>query len=248
MRPANLIPPEERRDRGSGLRAAPVAYIVVGALLLALGGLTLLMTTNNQISDHKGEITAAEQQTASAEARVAELASYTKFHSAAAARTQTVTNLANSRFDWEKVMRQMALISPSDIWLTSLSGSVRSGVSVGGAESVSLRSEVPGPALSISGCALSQTAVANYVTELKEIEGVTRVGLQTSDLAGTESGSGSSSSGCAGLGTVTFQAVAAFDAAPIPTDIIGGEALAEAPVEESTTEGESESSESTEGE
>ena len=240
MRPANLIPPEERRDRGSGLRAAPFAYIVVGALLLAIGGLALLATTNTQISDHKAEIADAQQRTTVAEQKASELATYTSFHSTAAARQQTVTNLANSRFDWEKVMREMALVTPPDVWLTSLSGSVRSGVTVGGGESIALRSEVPGPALSIEGCATEQAAVARYVTELKEIEGVTRVGLQTS----TREGSGSGAN-CAGHGTVAFQVVAAFDAAPIPAEVVGGEP--EEVIAESTTEGESSES-STEGE
>jgi Tfp pilus assembly protein PilN len=246
MRPANLIPPEERRSRGGGLRAAPLAYIIVGALLLAIGGLAMLATTDNQISDQKAEIAETEQQTTVAEQKVSELATYTSFHATATARQQTITNLANSRFDWEKIMRQMALVTPPDVWLVSLSGSVRSGVTVGGGENIALRSEVPGPALSIEGCAVEQAAVANYVTELKEIEGVTRVGLQTSTREG--SSGGESGSNCVGHGTVAFQIVAAFDAAPIPAEIIGSGA--EEVVEESTTEGESsESSESsTEGE
>lgn len=246
MRPANLIPPEERRSSAAGLRAAPVAYIIVAALLLAIGGVALLTVAGNEVSEHKTEVAEAEQQTSAAEARASELAAYTSFRAATKARTETITNLANSRFGWEKVLRQVALVQPHDIQLTDFGASVRSGVSVGGSEGSGLRAGVAGPALVLVGCGDSLNDVANYVTELKEIEGVTRVGLQTTSAAGNGESSAtavSAASGCGSPKEIDFQLVAAFDAAPIPAEAT---APVEAPVETTSSEGEGESSESSE--
>lgn len=237
MRPANLMPVEERPAHGPGFRSAPVAYVIVAALLLALGAVILMVTTDNQISSRKAEVAEAHQQIERAEARGRNLAPYTQFHQVSTQRDLTISNLAKSRFDWEKVMRQLALILPPSIFLTNLTGTARPDVSVGGGETVALRSSVPGPALTLVGCARSQDAVAGFITDLKDIDGVTRVGVQNSEnseAGGSESASGS----CGSL--VQFQMVVAFDAAPIPANIAGGEAEAPAAEPTESTEASSE--------
>jgi len=153
MRPVNLIPEEERRDRRGPMRGGPLAYIVLGALLAALAAVTVLVVTNNQIADSKTEITSLNADIAAANARAAESAAFTQFHEVSAQRAETIANLANSRFDWEKVVRQLSLVTPSDVWLTNLTGTVKPGVSVDGAASIAMRESVPGPALQIEGVA-----------------------------------------------------------------------------------------------
>jgi Tfp pilus assembly protein PilN len=239
VRPANLIPTEQR-ERRQGIRSAPLAYLLVGALLIALGAVTLMVVTDNQIATRKNEVVEAKRKTAAAEAVASQLTPYTQFHSTATQRTATITNLANSRFDWVKVMRQLAVIQPRNVWLSNLTGTVRPDVSVGGGESIGLRATIPGPALSIAGCATGQEAVADFVASLKDIDGVTRVGLQSS--GGNSESASASGAEC---GNTPFQLVVAFDAAPIPVPIGGsGEELA--PEVPAPVEGESESTESTE--
>jgi len=228
MRPVNLIPPEERPGERKPMRGGPLAYIIVGALAAAVIGVAVLAVTSNQISDSKAEIATLESETAAVEARAKALDAYTQFHDVSAQRTATVTSLADSRFDWQRVMRELALILPSDVWLTNLTGTAANGVTVEGAASVSLREGVPGPALELVGCATSQDAVAGFVQVLKEIDGVTRVGVQSSTVGTSgESTSGSSSSASATCKTrdfiAQFQMVAAFDAAPIASTTSEGE-------------------------
>ena len=67
MRPVNLIPVEERRGGGAKMRGGPLAYIVVGALVALLAGVTLLVITSNQISTSKAEVTRLENENAAAE-------------------------------------------------------------------------------------------------------------------------------------------------------------------------------------
>ncbi len=230
MRPVNLIPSEERPGERRPMRGGPLAYIVVGALAAAVIGVAVLAVTDNQIAGSKAEIATLEDERATVEARAQALASYTQFHTLQEQRVATVASLADSRFDWQRVMRELALILPSDVWLTNLTGTATSGASVEGAGSVALRSSIPGPALELIGCARSQDAVAGFVQALKEIDGVTRVGMQSSvvgSAAGSAASSASVSGNCQTRDFIAqFQMVAAFDAAPIRVETSESEVAA----------------------
>jgi len=236
MRPVNLIPSEDRRDGTRPLRSGPLAYIVVGALALAVIGVSLLVVTDNQISERTAEASTLENETAAVEAKAQELAAYTQFHEVTESRVATVASLADSRFDWERVMRELALILPGDVWLTNLTGTVSPAVAPENAATVSLRAGIAGPALEIVGCGRSQNAVAGFIQALKDIDGVTRVGVQNSSLGSGSGGNGGGSNASATCQTkdfiAQFQMVAAFDAAPVNTEA-GGEG---APVEAAPTE------------
>lgn len=225
MRPVNLIPPDERSGERRPMRGGPLAYVIVGALAAAVIGVAVLAMTSNQIADSKAEIATLEEETQAVEARTQALSAYTQFHLLSAQRKETVAGLANSRFDWQRVMQELALILPSNVWLTTLTGTASPGVSVEGSASISLRQNVPGPALELVGCASSQDAVAGFVQALEEIDGVTRVGVQSSALPESSGGSASSgSSSCQSKDFIPqFQMVAAFDAAPVTANESEGE-------------------------
>lgn len=250
MRPVNLIPPEQRRGEQAQLRTGPLMYIVLGGLALVLIGVALLVTTENRISDSKAEVATLKHEDALAEAKAKRLAAYSQFRTLAEQRIDTVRSLAESRFDWERVMRELALVLPDDVWLTSLTASATPSSSVGGGEggASGLRGGIAGPALEMSGCAAGQEGVAGFVSALKDIDGVTRVGVQTSELAskGSEAGSGEGGGGdCRTRSSIAqFSLVVAFDAAPIQSEE-GEEAIGTTATTETTS---SESSESSEGE
>lgn len=232
MRPVNLIPAGDRQGDERPLRTGPVAYIVLGALVLALAGVTMLVLTNNKVSDRKSELAQVQQEDAAEKARAESLASYTQFAALHEERVQTISSLADSRFDWERVMHELSLILPRDVWLTSLEASASAESGEGGS-SGALNGSITGPSLAIVGCAAGQDAVAGFVTALKDIDGVTRVGVESSELASEEEGAGSttdsgseggSSSDCRTRAFIAeFSLVVAFDAAPVP---VGGEEAA----------------------
>lgn len=227
MRPVNLIPLEDRPGERRPLRGGPLAYVLVGALAAAVIGVATLAITNNQIAESKAEIATLESETAAAEARAQELSAYTEFHSVSEQRTATVSSLAESRFDWQRVMEELALVLPDDVWLTNLTGTASPQVTVEGGGSVSLRTTVPGPALELTGCATGQEAVAGFIQALKEIDGVTRVGVPESSLGSSpSSGGGASAAGgtCQTRNFIAaFQMVVAFDAAPVSANLGGSE-------------------------
>src|SRR6478609_813397 len=245
MRPVNLIPLADRRGDNAPLRTGPLAYFALGALVLALAGVSLLVLANNDVSDRKSELSQVKQEDADAKARAESLAPYAQFAALHEQRLQTIASLADSRFDWERVMRELSLILPHDVWLSSLDASA--GSEAGGSSSSassgggSLSGSITGPSLAISGCAAGHDAVAGFVTALKDIDGVTRVGVESSELGEAQEGAGSTSGSSSGEGggdcqtrsfIASFHLIVAFDAAPVP-NLESEEAAPVSPTEKS---------------
>jgi Tfp pilus assembly protein PilN len=224
MRPVNLIPADERRGLGRS-RTGPVAYLIVGALTAVLAGVALLVSTTNTISEREAEISRLEVEKASAQARAESMSAFAEFAAMEQARTETVSSLARSRFDWERVLRELALVIPGDVWLIDLTGtvspdvSVEAGSSSGASSTESSRGQIAGPALELVGCAAGHESVARFVAALRDIDGVTRVGLTTSerpDDAGAETGTGGGGDDCRVRDFISkFEITVAFDEVPV---------------------------------
>ncbi len=221
MRPINLIPLEERRGEQAPLRSGGLAYVLIGALVAVLVGVTALVLVSNQISERESEIARLEVEDAREKARAESLAAYTQFREMSEQRTMTVASLADSRFDWERVMRELALVLPKTAWLVELTASAGGSAETGEGGS-GLAAAAVGPTLELSGCATGQEAVAGFVTALKDIDGVTRVGVQSSELGEEDAGGGGGGGSDSGDECRTrsfiakFEIVVAFDAAPVP--------------------------------
>ncbi len=240
MRPVNLIPPEERPGGRKPMRSGPLAYIVVGALAAAVIAITALVVTENKVSESKAEVTQLKHEQARITAKAQELSAYTQFTSVREQRLATVTSLANSRFDWARILHELALVMPADVQLTSLSGNAAPGV--GGGAGIGMRSQISGPALEMVGCAPSQPAVAGFIESIKTMDGVTRVGVPQSTMSGEGGGNATTAGSCGSGRSAQFQLIAAFDAAPVPLVETGEEV---APTPEATAEATSESTSET---
>jgi Tfp pilus assembly protein PilN len=228
MRPVNLIPPEQRRGGKAPLRTGVLGYVIVAIMAVALAGVTAVVLTGNQITDRKAEVSTLQSQVTQAQARAEQLSRYEQFASLQQARQDTVSSLAKSRFDWERVLRELALVMPSDVWLTGLTASA-SGDSSSGSSSSSSSSDtssIQGPSIDMHGCASSHDAVASFLASLRDIDGVTRATVMSSDAqddsGASTSSTGSSASSNAGSGSgtcssrglvVSFEIIIAFDGA-----------------------------------
>lgn len=202
MRAVNLIPVEERRG-GSG--AAGKSGGAVYGVLAVLGLLVVLASgwavANKSVKDNTAELARINTEVQAAEARAGELAPYTQFASLRAKRVETVRQLASSRFDWGHALREVARTIPDNAWLTSLNGTVAPGAGSGGGSgggAGGLRSAMAAPAIEVVGCTTSQRSVAKVLAAMRQIDGVQRVALSSSEkVAGTSGagGGGSSNSG-----------------------------------------------------
>ena len=188
MRPVNLIPPEERRG-GTPVRTGPIAYLLVGALAIALAAVTMVVLANNKIGDRKAEIAQLTQQEAAARSQADELQTFINFSDTERQRTDTIRALANSRFDWERIMRELSLVLPSDV---SLINFVATAPSAASADSSTAVGAPTVPNLELTGCAQGHDGVAGFLSALRDIDCVTSVDLQSSERTTVDANSGSS--------------------------------------------------------
>jgi Tfp pilus assembly protein PilN len=152
------------------------------------------------------------------QAEVARLNSYEQFEKLAEARAATVREIASSRFDWHGALSDLSKVVPSNTSLQSLVATVSSTASSGGSSAGSggaVRSAIDAPAFELKGCTGTQDEVAQLMSRLRLINGVTRVTLEDSSKGsagapGTQvSSAGPSGAGCPANGP-TFDMVVFF--------------------------------------
>jgi Tfp pilus assembly protein PilN len=226
MRAVNLIPAEQRGGSAVGAGRSEGAAFAVLALL---GGIAVLAAlygmAHHQIASRRTQIATVTAQAQRAQTEAARLAPYTSFIALREQRTQAVSQLVDSRFDWAHVFHEFGRVLPSDISISSLTGTVGSTTAGGapvapaappasasaarGAASTVSSATPPGsvPTFVLTGCASSQPAVAQMLERLRLIDGVGSVTLQSSTK-------GSSASGGCPAESPVFSVLIAFDALP----------------------------------
>ena len=205
MRPVNLLPARYRPARASGGRSG-IGYIATGALAVVLLMVVLYVVTQNGINDAKDKTAKAQAQQQEAQARIGSLQSYGDFAALKQSREAAVRGLAEVRFDWERAMREIALVLPKNVYLTSFTAQA-TGADTSAAQTAGTTpapTTATGPAIQLGGCAPSHPAVAATVVRLRRLHNAVNVDLTSS----TKGGGGDSSGGCkvTWAGTVTMKA------------------------------------------
>jgi Tfp pilus assembly protein PilN len=220
MKPVNLLPERHRPRTPTGGRQGS-SYILLAALGGVLVAALIYVLTVNQINSRRDAVTQAKADTEQAQGRIQSLSAYGNFVAVKNARVQAVKQLAEGRFDWELMMRELGRVLPADVWLQSADASDGDGSdSSSSTSSSSSSSSTPSSStttgdastatLDLTGCAKSQQEVAVTLVRLRQMAGATDVSLKQSTATKTDSSSGGDSSsagsgGCA-AGQYAFEA------------------------------------------
>src|SRR3954452_5483787 len=167
MRADNLLPPDLRSGPkgpapavSSGEKTSGAgAFIALGVLAFAVLALAAYVLAGNNVKDRQAELTRVTAESAQVRQRATALKPYADFASVAQARVQTVTDLANSRFDWEQALRDLSRAVPADVTIGSMKGALVSPDAAAGAADAAASS----PTLTLTGCTYSQTKVAELM-------------------------------------------------------------------------------------
>jgi Tfp pilus assembly protein PilN len=237
MRAVNLIPSEAGRSGRGGASNGP--YVVLGVLGLLLVGVLAYVLTNNALVERRAELATVQTQAQTAQAQADATRPYREFAALAEARVATVRQLGAARFDWHRAFADLAQVMPDDVWLTSLLGTVTTGVSVEGAgsgDTGTLRGALPNPAIEMTGCTIGHDQVARLISRLRLMTGVTRVALADSTKDDSGSGGTSGSADCRyghdrfpqfGI-VIFFESLPAVPSPTAPTDPAAGTTAATA--------------------
>lgn len=219
MRAVNLIPAESGR---TGARSGLGPYVLLGVLGALLVGVVAYVLTSNTIADRRAELASLQTQVSAVQGQAEAARPYREFASLAQTRVETVRQLGEARFDWQRALGDLSKVIPDNVWLTSLLGTVTTGVTVEGASSgatSTLRSALPNPAVELTGCTTDHDSVVRLISRMRLIDGVQRVAL--ADSVKDPGGGGAGASGDCRYGHANypqFDLVVFFDPLPaVPT-------------------------------
>jgi Tfp pilus assembly protein PilN len=165
------------------------------------------VVVNNGIKDAQNKTAQAQAEQQAAQARIGELQAYGDFAALKASREQAVAGVAQVRFDYERLMREVALVLPENTYLTTFNASAG-----GGAAATAGTATATGPSVNVAGCAPSHPGVAVAIVRLRKLHNVESVELNSSTKAGG-GGTATAAAGC----KVTWVAALTFSAESAPT-------------------------------
>jgi Tfp pilus assembly protein PilN len=177
----------------------------------------LYVTTTNGINDAKDKTAKAQAEQQAAQARIGQLQAYGDFASLKASRESAVKGVAQVRFDYERLMREIALVLPHNSYLTTFTTG-------GGGAAAAPSATASGPSLNLAGCAPSHPGVATVIVRLRKLHNVVGVDLATSTKAATTGTATSGGCAVAWTATLTFQAETGPTVQePVPARLGGGQ-------------------------
>jgi Tfp pilus assembly protein PilN len=181
MKAVNLIPSEQRRAAPSGSLTGG-AYAVLGVLAVLLVMAVLYVLTGNSANEDTTKATEARQEADALEAQAASLESYTDFSAIKDQRKAAVVAAAKTRFDWERLMREISRVMPTGSWLQTTEASIAGDEAAAGAVADPAASAPTGPTATFVGCTPKQSEVAKILVRLRGMHRVTDVKLNESAL------------------------------------------------------------------
>lgn len=188
MKAVNLIPTEQRSAQPSGSRSGS-AYVVIGILATLLVMAAAYVFTANNATERQSEAAAAKAEADRLEAQAAQSEPFTNFAAIKQTRLASVGMIANSRFDWERLMRELARVVPKGGWLQSTEASVTGETGDAAAAASAATVAAPQPTATLVGCTPKQSDVAGMMVRLRQMHRVSDVQLVESS---TEPGGDSS--------------------------------------------------------
>ncbi len=230
MRAVNLLPVTER---ARGPVAVPVraSHALIGVLALLVVAVLVVVLTQNQITAKKDEIAQAKTEQQAAQQRAAKLGSFGQFAKIKQTRVDSISKLAKDRFDYERLIRELALVLPGGTWVNQVSAASSGdpegadGGTPASAPAAGATATAASPSVKILGCAKSQSKVAETMVRLGNLNRAQDVELADStkaQSAGGASGGGGSSDSAGGGGdcgkNYAFDATVTFAPEPTPTD------------------------------
>lgn len=211
MRAFNLLPREEAAERRTRLGLAQVLVALLGLLVVAgLGTGYLFMS--GRVADKQAQVDDLRVQLADldvpSEAPEDEgVGDDVPLASDAEARTAALAGALTGRVAWDRVLREVTLVVPEDVWFTTVTTGAPDAAAAGGTAPAATPAEGAGNSLTIAGTARSQDAVARLLARLGVIPELTDAQLQSSVAELQENGSS----------TFSFSIVATVDPAGAPS-------------------------------
>jgi Tfp pilus assembly protein PilN len=170
MRAVNLLPRDEAK-RSFEARRGVVFGGVAGAALATAVLASMTMSAGGSVSGKQEELDALRAQVAAIPpVQVADTSKEDAFAAEKGARVGALSAALSGRVAWDRVLRQVSLVLPEDVWLTNLTAAAPDAA----------QQSATGSGFTLTGATYSQNGVARFLARLAVIPDLANVRLQSS--------------------------------------------------------------------
>lgn len=179
MRAVNLLPKKETRERRKQPNVVALGG-VVAAVAVTAGLCGWFLMSSATVAERQNEVDNLRAELAATPIPKPRDASGDALQTEKAARLVAVANALGGRVAWDRVLREISLVTPDDVWLTSLQASAPPAAEAAAA------TPTPGGAFSIAGRTYSHESVARLLSRLSLVPDLKTVKLEKSTLSKVE--------------------------------------------------------------
>jgi Tfp pilus assembly protein PilN len=175
VRAVNLLPKKETRERRGPPNVAALGGVVAAVAVTAVF-CAWFLTTSSKVTEKQSELDSLRAELSATPAPKPRDTRGDGLEAEKSGRLVAVATALNNRVAWDRVLREISLVTPDDVWLTSLQASAP------GTAAPTTPTAATGGAFSISGRTYSHDAVARLLARLGLVPNLSSVKLEKSTL------------------------------------------------------------------
>lgn len=189
MRAINLLPKD---IAAAGRRMPPVPFLAacVGVVLVTAVLALMFLSASSNVAQKRLALDEAQAAFSALPAPVAPSTVASTLPQQRQARVTALAAALGQRVAWDRLLREVSQVVPSDVWLLTLNGQSPAIAPV--------TATTPGGALptgfTVTGCTYSQDSVARFLARLDVVPDLSQMTLGKSEKAATASGSAAATS------------------------------------------------------
>jgi Tfp pilus assembly protein PilN len=192
MKRINLLPQEER-VKAARERGLIWAILILVAVVVVLG--LVYVKYNSDVGAKEDELAAIQAETATVQAKIAELSPYAALQAQRTAMTETAKGIYESSVPFSILLQELSLVIPENVRLQTLTATVPPAMLPGAATPAGTAPAVGTADVSFTGQTEKHRDVAEFMTRLGLIPQLTGITLTSStNSASTAAGSTTASS------------------------------------------------------
>jgi Tfp pilus assembly protein PilN len=187
MRAVNLLPGQ---DTGQS-KAPPVPVLAgcIGAVIVAAVLAMMFLSASAQVAHERSALQRAQAEYAAIPAPPPPPAVLAQLPQQRQTRTAALATALGQRVAWDRVLREVSQVVPSDVWLVTLNALAPSS-----AAPTASASAAPAQGFTVTGCTYSQESVARFLARLALVPDLT--GMTLGRSSGSSAGPGANTGSC----------------------------------------------------
>jgi Tfp pilus assembly protein PilN len=195
MRAVNLLPGQDSGD--SKAPPVPIIAACVGSVVVVAVLAMMFLSASSQVAHQRSALQRLQAEYTAIPSPPAPSPVVSELPQQRQGRTAALAIVLGQRVAWDRLLREVSQVVPSDVWLTNLNAQAPASTAAAAATSTATPQ-----GFSVDGCTYSQDSVARFLARLALVPDLTGVTLAKSAAS---SSSGTTTTGTCPPKMVSFQ-------------------------------------------